>query len=255
MKKPIVALMLLSWMLVMPCISHAQDNGLIILPFSGGDQAVGYEEMKQGWPDMLTSCLSVYDDRLVVLERAALEGAMGELGIRYDQIMDEETLPRLSKIQQAKFILKGSFFLNGDMMTVQANLYDVETTALLASVQSDMPENQLGKLCSDLAQKIAVKVSEYSDFKPLLIDETPEINAYFFEGLGHYYGAAYHKAIPAFFKILKLDPSHYEARYWLARCYEESSFKQSAKLEFEKLSQIKDHKRYQDVIDRINKLK
>ena len=48
MKKPIVALMLLSWMLVMPCISHAQDNGLIILPFSGGDQVVGYENKDQG---------------------------------------------------------------------------------------------------------------------------------------------------------------------------------------------------------------
>lgn len=250
----IIAIMFLSWMLVVPCISYAQDNGLIILPFSGGDQAVGYEEMKQGWPDMLTSCLSVHDEDLVVLERAALEGAMGELGVRYDQIMDEETLPKLSKIQQANFILKGSFFLSGDVMTVQANLYDVETTILLGSVQSEVPEEQLGKLCSDLAQKIATKVSEYSEFQPLLVDETPEINAYFFEGLGYYYGAAYHKAIPAFFKILKLNPSHYEARYWLARCYEESSFKQSAKLEFEKLSEIKEHKRYQDVIDRISKL-
>lgn len=228
--------------------AQAQKDSLIILPFSGGDKKAEYNHLQDGLPEMLTACFVPYSAQVNILERTSLQGIMDEQGIRFDQVMDEQSLSALSKLTQADFILKGSYFVNGDTIRIQAHLYDTETTILAGSATSSQNLDDLNQACMDIAEQTSKQVAQHASLPQLHVDETPQLNQHFITGLGYFYGGACHKAMPEFLKVLKLDNEHYDARYWLAQCYLDMGLENSAVLEFKKLAVDTSNLRHQDVV-------
>jgi tetratricopeptide (TPR) repeat protein len=137
---------------------------------------------------------------------------------------------------QADFLLKGSYFVTGNILHIQGNLFDAESTLLLGSIENENSLDDIAKSCNDLAEQIAKQIEKKRNTEPLIAETHPLVNQYMIEGLGYFYNGAYQRAIPVFMKVLKINKDNYEARFWLARSYYEAGLLDNARLEFEWLS-------------------
>jgi TolA-binding protein len=54
------------------------------------------------------------------------------------------------------------------------------------------------------------------------------------KGLGAFYSGLYDHAVAEFMQVLDQDPTHANARYWLAKSYLDSGEKAHAKIEFKR---------------------
>jgi TolA-binding protein len=143
------------------------------------------------------------------------------------------------------------------MLHVQALLFEVESTRLAHSADARVPLTDLASgLCNALGPKVASYLSSANESSPQLVAATqPEIQRHLIEGLGHYYNRNYAAAFPAFLAILREDPDHAVAHYWLGMSFRQAGLDSLAQTQFrEFLQRMPEGERAREVTRLVGKL-
>ena len=89
-------------------------------------------------------------------------------------------------------------------------------------------------LCEVLGRSVARRLVVAGDDQEALDSAAePEIQRHPIEGLGHYYNGDYARAFPAFLSILREQPNHAKAQYWLGRSFLAAGLPDLAKVQLQ----------------------
>lgn len=205
---------------------------LLILPFDNATREAAYTALEQGIPDLLAAVLSQRVDRLRLVERERLDSILREQSLSWQQYLNDPSLEKIGKFSQADYILRGSFTRVGSKLQVQALVYETETARLVISAESNGGTDDLVIVCRQLVDEILRFFSAKTVEAPAFpVDEDPEKTALMINGLGYFYSAQFHKALPAFMEILAKDSRDALARYWLGRSFYEAGLVDHAAIE------------------------
>ncbi len=206
---------------------------IVIIPFENATGKEAYESLSTGLPDLLTAFLSPYDERVTIIDRGLLESVFSEKSLSWEGFTSEKSWTQLGQLSQADYILRGSVLFSDNKFTINASLYELESTQLLKAFESYGSSKNL----SHLVQKITVQLAEYlkTDIKlieDLPIDDNPEKSFNFISGVGYYYNGQFELALTYFMKVLESHPDDELAQYWLAKTFQEAGMVDHAQLEF-----------------------
>lgn len=231
----VVGVLMLCGLLAVPQVEAVEGHrpaSLLILPFDNATQESGYAALEQGIPDLLSALLSPHTERLRLVEREQLDAIVREQSLSWQQYAEEHSIQHIGTFSQAEYVLRGSFTRTGGELHIQAVVHETETTRLVASAEASGDPDELISLCRQLANGIVKFFSTTTaEVSALPVDEDPERSALMINGLGYFYSAQFHKAFPAFMKILAKDRNDALARYWLGRSFYEAGLTAHAMVE------------------------
>ncbi len=207
----------------------------MILPFNAMSVEQKHQTLAEGIPDILQVCLSSHSKSIKILDRDYMDALIREQGLRYEASMDKETMAHIGRLAAARYILAGNFWVDRKKVEVQTLVYETETTRLVATETLQMPIESLADGCRTYAKRIVEQLDRYgpSSFLDLKADKYPEVNQHMIQGMGFYYNGEYWKAFPEFLKVLKKDPNHGNARYWLGKSYLDAGMVDLARVSLE----------------------
>lgn len=110
--------------------------------------------------ELLISDLSHWP-KLNVVSRRALNAILREQWFQY-QSSDPEELVRLGRIRGGEIVLHGGFFQQGDLVTVDVKLIDVETGIVTGTVRAQKNVTELPVLEQTLVRGIVEHLDEFS---------------------------------------------------------------------------------------------
>ncbi|MFQ5960638.1 MAG: tetratricopeptide repeat protein [Candidatus Methylomirabilales bacterium] len=250
--KRVAGVLMLCGLLVAALVEAVEEPWpatLLILPFDNATQESGYSALEQGIPDLLSALLSPHAERLRLVEREQLAAIVQEQSLSWQQFVHKHPIKHIGKFSQAEYVVRGSFTRSGGQLHVQLLVYETETTRLVTSAETSGNTDELIPVCQQLASRIVESFSTTTVAGSALpVDKDPEKSTLMIKGLGHFYSAQFHKAIPAFMKILADDPNDALARYWLARTYYEAGLSDLATVELQTfLRSFPDHAKVTEV--------
>ena len=210
-----------------------QPPRVVVLPFANATGEPHFDALSQGFADLLISSLSTYD-RLVLLERHDLHHVLDELGLSLSAMDAQATQARLGKQLQATLLIKGSFMRVNTVFTVHAHVFEIATTQLVYSTQQSGTLEGLAALGAVLAADITRHVARERLQLPFVSsDRKPKLHLHFMQGLGYYYSQLFGHAIAEFMRVVHLDLSHAEGRFWIGKSYYDDQAFAHAKIELE----------------------
>ena len=109
-----------------------------------------------------------------------------------------------------------------------------DSTRLVHSAEARAPLTELASsVCNALGLSVASYAASSDEISPQLVAaEQPEVQLHLIEGLGHYYNGNYAGAFPAFLAILREEPDHAMAHYWLGMSFHQAELENLARTEF-----------------------
>ena len=230
----------------------AKPTTIAALPFRDSSPGGKYAPLADGKGDLLAAFLAK-SDRLVVVERAALDKVLKEQRLSLTGLVDPKTKAKVGRLLGAKYILSGGLTVVGGKLHINAHLFEVKTTRVALSAKAEGKVNDLftpaRQLAGKLARVIDVKLPEIKESD---IDKSPVANLHFMRGLGYYYGKMPDHAIAEFMKALALKRDHARARYWNGRCYFDGKEYEHALIEFERF--LKDFPKH-DLAGNVRKMR
>jgi len=202
-------------------VATPQERTLIILPFDAATKSQAHLELREGIPDIFSSCFTAHSSSITLLDRSHLGAIINELGLNYDAPMAKESAVKIGHFSSARYIMTGSFMVNNGDLEIQALLYETETMRLVGTAESQGKLNDIIDNCAGFVRQILAKLDKgKKEFSPAKGNDTmPEVNRNMIEGLGFFYNGEFWKAFPAFLKVLEKDPGHGLAKFWLGKSY------------------------------------
>lgn len=227
-----IAMAMLLWATVVPAASPV---GLLLIPFSNSSARPELGTLEDGMAELLTVCFSAYADHVAVVERNALDAVVREQSLSWERYVSQNSLRDIGKLANAGYILRGSFVDKDQGLQVQALLFDAATTQLVHTATGAGALGDLSTwLCKDIAHDVAAFLGKRTARSASLpIAEQPQIQRFMIEGMGHYYNGDFARAFPAFLKVLRAQPTHADAQYWLGKSFYGAGMREMAKIQFE----------------------
>jgi TolB-like protein len=255
--KPIIRVLLLcavALALARPVSGGPATPTLLLLPFDNATGDARFAAMERGVPDLLAAMLSRHTSLVRIVEREHLDAIARERSLSWQQYVAQTSLNRMGSLSQARYIARGSVTRTGDRVTIQALVYETETTRLVTSAEAGGDPATLVSMCEELARRIAKSLPPEARVS-LPADDDPERSLLMIEGLGYFYSAQFNRAVPAFMKIRAKHPDNAMARYWLARSFYEAGLREHAAIELRAfLSSSPNHVKAMEVRDLLSKL-
>ncbi len=221
---------------------------ILIIPFTNSTGERDYDALRDGMIDLLTSSFSQFED-LAVVERENLDQVTQELSLSLSGHIERSQAMNVATLVGANRLITGGFTLVGDQITVNAHVFDVESTHLVASCQLSGKIEQLGKLIDRVARKILASLGlDAKSLRKMPFEKQPKVDLHFIRGLGYYYANLYNHAIAEFMKALDLNADSPEARFWIAKSYYADGAPNHARIELHKFKdQFPAHRLSKDV--------
>jgi len=213
--------------------AQAQDaKSIAVLPFRNSSGQADLDPVAEGLSDLIVVC-GQSSAGVTFVERQAIKKILAEQKISLAGLADDKTKVQVGNLLGAKYIVTGGMVVVGDTLKINAHLFDVQTTRVVKSSESEGSLNELLEttqpLAADLMKGIGI---ELKPLDPSQIDKSPEANLHFMRGLGYYYGNLRNHAIAEFMKALALEPAHAQSRWWLAACYYDQKEWEHAAIEY-----------------------
>ncbi|MBN2797650.1 MAG: hypothetical protein JXX28_00735 [Deltaproteobacteria bacterium] len=145
------------WLLLGSAPALASADTLGVLYFAdGGDASVA--PLKVGLAQMLIT--DIHDTPgLQVVERARLQEVLDELELGHAGVADAGTAAQLGKVLGARWLLLGTTMQFMGTLQINAHLVDVETAAILDSVEVHGPSASFFELEDQLALRVQAMVA------------------------------------------------------------------------------------------------
>lgn len=228
-----IAGLLIALLLVSASVA-ANPHTILVIPFDNATSRPDLDSLEEGMAELITVCLSAYPERVAIVDRGALDAAVREQSLGWQQYVDSRSLASIGRMSRARFILRGSFTNNDGVLHVQALLFESDSTRLVHSAEARVPLTELASsVCNALGLSVASYVASSDESSPQLVAaEQPEVQLHLIEGLGHYYNGNYAGAFPAFLAILREQPDHAMAHYWLGMSFHQAGLESLARTEF-----------------------
>src|SRR3989339_442157 len=179
--------------------------------------------LSKGIMDMLITDLSKCDS-FRIIERERMQRIIKELKLGLTGLVDEATAKKIGEIGSAKYVLYGSYIKQGEKLTIEAVLMDIETGKVVKTVKVESRFDDF----IDLEKELAFKIINNIDIK-LSLDEnmrikvrpTNSLNALqqYYEGLEYFDGGNYQSAFAAFMQSKNKDSNYDKPRFSLAKIY------------------------------------
>lgn len=223
------------------------ENRVVVQPFTNASGDRDLIALGEGFSALLSATLATYD-AIQVVDREHLHKVVRELGHQLSGFKEGD-LKKIGKLLQANRFIKGSFVHIRGKLRINVHVFDIETTRLLSALEREGELKNVHQLASSLAEELAFKlVNDTSLSKPAFMTEQPEVNLHYMKGLGAFYSGLYDHAIAEFMQVLDNDPTHANARYWLAKSYLDGGEKAHSKIEFQRfLEAFPSDKRVADI--------
>lgn len=210
--------------------------GHMILPLQNTTGRVEYELLGAAIADLLTVGLSRIDD-LIVVDRERLEDVLAEHNLRLSGRADTDRDFVRQYLTGVTRLYTGSFTVTNGTLSVLLRAVDVETSAVVSSLEEKGTLGALERLCEQLAARLTQPLPSSPVWKPpSAVDTSPKANVHFARGLGYYWGGDCAQAVCEFLRTLSLQPDHEQARFWLGRGYFADGHWLDARFEFDKFA-------------------
>src|SRR3989339_2215664 len=160
--------------------------------------------LSKGIMDMLITDLSKCDS-FRIIERERMQRIIKELKLGLTGLVDEATAKKIGEIGSAKYVLYGSYIKQGEKLTIEAVLMDIETGKELAF-----------KIINNIDIKLSLDENMRIKVRP-----TNSLNALqqYYEGLEYFDGGNYQSAFAAFMQSKNKDSNYDKPRFSLAKIY------------------------------------
>ena len=223
-------------------------NRVVVQPFTNASGDRDFIALGEGFADLLAATLATYD-KIQVVEREHLHNVVRELGYQLSGLQEND-VKKIGNLLQANRLIKGGFVYVGGKLHINVHVFDIETTQLLASLAREGELKDVHQLASSLAEELAFKlITDNSLPKPALMAQQPAVNWHYMKGLGAFYSGLYDHAVAEFMQVLDKNPTHANARYWLAKSYLHGGEKAHSKIEFKRfLEAFPSDKRVAEII-------
>lgn len=230
----LISATLLSGLLLVSASVAATPHTVLVIPFENATARVDLDGLEEGMAELLTVCLSAYPEHLAVVDRSTLDALVHEQSLGWEEYVGSRSLASIGRIVRARYVLRGSFTENDGVLHVQALLFESDTTRLVHSAEARLPATKVASiLCDTLGTSMAGFITSGDESAPRLVSaEQPEMQLHVIEGLGHYYNRNYAQAFPAFLSILREEPDHADAHYWLGKSFQQAGLDNLARTEF-----------------------
>ena len=140
----------------------AKPTTIAALPFRDSSPGGKYAPLADGMGDLLAAFLAK-SDRLVVVERAALDKILKEQRLGLTGLVDPKTKAKVGRLLGAKYIRSGGLTVVDGKLHINAHLFEVETTQVaLKAVGRDgkvVATDRQTSVMVDLVEQIAGKAA------------------------------------------------------------------------------------------------
>ncbi len=209
-------------------------SAVAVLPFHNSSNQPDLDPVADGLGDLLITCAQ-NTPGVTFVERVALDKVLAEQKISLAGLTDDKTKAQVGKLLGAKYIITGGLVMLDNKLTINARLFEVETSRVAKSSEAtgtlDNLMETVQSLTVDLMKGIGIELKPLSAAE---IDRSPEANLHFMRGLGYFYGNMKNQAISEFMKSLAIDPAQPRARWWNAACYYDQKEWEHAAIEYER---------------------
>ena len=206
-------------MLIVVPVRAEEAKSIAVLPFRNSSGRADLDAVAEGLGDLIVVC-GQSSPGVTFVERETVSRILAEQKISLAGLTDDKTKVQVGNLLGAKYIVTGGMVVVNGKLKINAHLFDVESTRVVKSSESDGSLNELLEttqpLAADLMKGIGI---ELKPLDPSQVDKSPEANLHFMRGLGYTYGNLRNHAIAEFMKALALEPAHARSRWWLAACY------------------------------------
>jgi tetratricopeptide (TPR) repeat protein len=131
---------------------------LLILPFQANTSQVSLSYLKNGYPALLNAQLSKIP-QLDLMDPEWVRDTLTQQGLNPASIQEPTQAMRLGKLLNVRYILTGSFQGNAQNITVTPRLIDLESEQTLYTQTFQQSSNQPFNFQSQVAEKMAEKMS------------------------------------------------------------------------------------------------
>ena len=129
------------------------DIGLVM-----GQDPADYQALRRGLASMTISELS--NNRAVrIVERAQISAIMQEQRLTRDSVVDQSTALRLARILNAHYMVTGTIFDQRGRFTIDARLFNVETSEILQTVRVNGRLDDVFTLVTQLSTRLMAAAS------------------------------------------------------------------------------------------------
>jgi len=196
---------------------------LAVLHFANRNPGDGWDWLEKGLPDLLITDLSK-SASLTVVERERMAWMLKELELAGRGIVDPAAAQNVGRICKVDWAFFGSFLGEGDQISIEAHIIEVETGRLLRVEWVEGKAEELFALEKELVHRILSRLNV-----PLSEEERQSISyvptdsldalTHYSLGLGSYEDGEYELAIRDYRLALRKDADYHQARMRLADMY------------------------------------
>ena len=211
-------------------------NRVLILPFENATGHRDLDGLAAATADLLTVCYSDVRLAIDVVDRTAVSALLEEKGLKLQGLLTGGATGDALPLSLVQYVIRGVLRGGPEALTVSAYLHDLASTQLVFAAESAGTVDQFPhNLCDDLAKDLAAGLPGFSEvLAELPADEAPLQSQLMIAGIGHLYNGNYADAFPAFLKLIRENPSHGEAHYWLARSFHEAGLAELAEIQLKR---------------------
>jgi TolB-like protein len=206
----------------------------LVLPLTNSAGSEEYRLLGTAIADLLTVCLSRSPD-LIVVDRERLEDVLAEHRLSLSGHADKDQALVRKHLTGVTMLHTGSFTVKNGLLVVLLRTVDVETSAVVFSLEEKGLVGEMDRVCERFAARITKTLPSGPVWHPLsAVDTSPKANVHFARGLGFFWGGESSMAVCEFLRTLSLKADHEQARFWLGRSYFADGHWLDARFEFDK---------------------
>lgn len=208
---------------------------ILIIPFENATGNNKNDTLKTGVPEILNVCFANHPDRVIIMDRSALDTSLTEQALSWEGYVGQNSIQTMGQITEADYILRGSLILQEEQLQVQALLFEVATTALRHTVIGAINlNNVVNSLCDTIASPLVTALQKQTAQPANLVtDDTPKKQQLLINGLNHYYNGEYAQSFAPLLKLVKAYPDDASAHYWLAQSFYQAGLSEFAYIQFQ----------------------
>jgi len=197
---------------------------LAVLNFVNRNPGDGWDWLEKGLADMLITDLQA-SGKFQVVDRERTQFALEEMALAERGLVDPQTAQRLGKVLGVEWVAFGTYFREEGNIEIECHIVETATQRLRRVEWVRGPDRAVLELEKELALKVVenlgLALSEEERVSLLRMPtRSVDAAARFYDGLDCYDRTENTKAFVEFRGALRQDPDYVQARYWLARVYE-----------------------------------
>ncbi|MCA1808311.1 MAG: hypothetical protein LC725_02440 [Lentisphaerae bacterium] len=200
-------------------LASAHAPVVYIAGFTDAGDSLASEHYEIAVRDLLVGALTE-SPGVRLVERERLEMLLREQQLTLQGLADPANCARLGVLLGADRIITGRLLMQGEELTLLAQVTDVATAVIQASCRAS------GRM-ADLLEVVVMLAGEISraldiPFDPGVIDQIdlrPVCSLNYLRGLGFFHVGEYDRALMDFMISGDLDPDNYERHFWMAKAY------------------------------------